>query len=949
MNTVTCAGIDCYNGHHIDFYSPILFIVYTAFYNLFLALYQNLCKVATLVFIIYVWNIRRARGVARRLFGIVVYLAKAKFSLNPYTTMEVQQLLQTAASATVDPQARNDAGLKLQQAAAEHFAPYMGMLAQTLANSDVPVDVRMLAALAMKNELTAKNRRDTELKKQRWSAGPLSGEEKQQIKTASLSALADGSTGVGSAAAQLVAAIATIELPLGQWPDLTVLLVTMTNQDQPSPVKKAALTTIGYICENADPNNPRLEEQMNGFLTATVQAVQKTEPDETVRLAGINALSNSLEFIKPNFAREAERNLIMMAVCEATQNTGEDLQSAAFGCLAKVMYHYYEYMLPYMEQALYALTISGMQSKFGDLQCMAIEFWSTLCEVEDDLQHEEGAESFRFVAKALPQVLPPILQLLVKEDEDQDEDEWNVHMAAGTCVELMAKVAGDAVLDITMAFVAPRITAPDWAQREAAIMAFGSVLYGPDADKMTAMVRESLPPLAGMIRDPSTSVRETVAWCLGRIADLVVSVLEEPVMLQTVLEAVLSGLQDDARVAMHCCWAIMNLSEQINPIPQAPQSPLSPFYEVLLQALVQASGRPDNEHSARTSAYEALSSLVVYAPEDTLPLVMQCSSTCDERMRQSLQMQLQVVSVDDRQNVEELQVNLLGLLTSIIRRVEHQVAPAADNIMELLGQFLRAKFPNSLTEDDIFTAMGAVAGSVGADFAKYVPSLLPFLQVALTEVDLTVSSTAVGLITDITHALGEQITPYAAGFMQALSQILASFDSIRPGLVPPSLACIGDIASAIGPVGHFDAYLLGTEDFLANIAQSIDKTAGPSMDAQAHAIAVKEAILDAHVGIVAGYQDQPDKLQTFVPRIFEFLAALCQDTLTMEVVGGSSIRNIVGLIGDLAAMYPGKQFQAAFRQPWVSEIITNALADHDTQGMVETAKFALHEQKLQLA
>lgn len=880
--------------------------------------------------------------------------------------MDVQQLLQTAASATVGNEVRADAARQLEQAASEHFAAYMVMLAQALGDTtQVAQDVRMLAALAMKNELSAKNDRDRGLKAQRWAEGPLSSDQKQQIKSIALKSLTDVSPGICASASQLVAAIATIELPRGEWSDLTVLLVSMTSRDQYSTVKKSALTTIGYICESANPADPNLETQMNGFLTAIVQAGNKDEQDQSVRLAAINALSNSLEFIRSNFERENERNLIMMSVCEATQNTTEELQSAAFGCLAKIVHYYYEFMQPYMEQALYALTIHGMQSEHEGVQCMAIEFWSTVSEVEADLQEriedieatgsavpgEEGyPKLFNFIGKALPQILPPILKLLVKEDEDVDEDEWNVVMAAGMCLQLIAKTARDQVLDITMTFVSSNIQLPNWNDREAAVMAFGSVLEGPEETKLLPVVQSSLQPLAAMITDPSLSVRETVAWCLGRVADFVIGAVSSPQSLEILLQAVVRGLQDNPRVITHSCWTIINLSEQLNPIPQESTSLLSPFYETLVASLVSASDRTDNEHSSRTSAYEALSSLMLYSPNDVLPLVMNCSATCNQRLHQSLQMQQQVVSIDDRQNVEELQINLLGLLTNIIRRVEsveNQVAAVSDSIMTLLIQFLNSKFPNSLVEDDVFIAIGAVAGGVQEDFAKYVPHLVPYILHALSETELSVSTTAVGLITDITHAINERVAEYTPVFMQELSKILAHFNTIRPELVPPSLACIGDLASAAAPTGQFDIFLPGTEQFLSQIGQAMRFLPEASVESQLFTLSVKEAILDAHVGILAGYHDNPTNFANFVPGVLEFVADLCQDPTMAELSTDSTTRSLVGLIGDIAAMYPQKQFKALFSQPWVTSAITAALTSGDNSTK-QIGTYAKREQDLQM-
>ena len=74
-------------------------------------------------------------------------------------------------------------------------------------------------------------------------------------------------------------------------------------------------------------------------------------------MAAINALYNSLEFVRDNFEREGERNYIMQVVCEATQNSSVPVQVGAFECLVKIMTLYYEKMSFYMERALFGVRI----------------------------------------------------------------------------------------------------------------------------------------------------------------------------------------------------------------------------------------------------------------------------------------------------------------------------------------------------------------------------------------------------------------------------------------------------------------------------------------------------------------------------------------------------------------------------------------------------------------
>ena len=54
----------------------------------------------------------------------------------------------------------------------------------------------------------------------------------------------------GGVAAQCVAAIATVELPQGQWPELIEILLGFVNNAANTPLRIATLNSIGYICES---------------------------------------------------------------------------------------------------------------------------------------------------------------------------------------------------------------------------------------------------------------------------------------------------------------------------------------------------------------------------------------------------------------------------------------------------------------------------------------------------------------------------------------------------------------------------------------------------------------------------------------------------------------------------------------------------------------------------
>lgn len=185
--------------------------------------------------------------------------------------------------------------------------------------------------------------------------------------------------------------------------------------------------------------------------------------------------------------------------------------------------------------------------------------------------------------------MPVLLQLLTHQEEDADEDEWNVSMAAGTCLGLLAQAVSDNIVPAVIPFIEGNIRAQDWHHREAAVMAFGSILDGPDPAVLTPLIHQALPILIDMMADQNVHVRDTVAWTLGRICDILISAMKPEVHLRPLVAALVHGLNDNARIIGNCCWGLQSLADQLGPQEDdtQPGSLMSPFYEGVVQALLR--------------------------------------------------------------------------------------------------------------------------------------------------------------------------------------------------------------------------------------------------------------------------------------------------------------------------------------------------------------------------
>ncbi|KAG6861797.1 hypothetical protein C0995_011677 [Termitomyces sp. Mi166 len=811
-----------------------------------------------------------------------------------------------------DANTRQDATAKLESASRENYPQYMLMLSSVLAGEDGPLHVRNAAGLALKNALSARDTARQQEYSNRWLSLP--SETKGKIKQDALVTLGSASQKAGNFASTVVAAIAAVELPQGHWPELIELLLGFVNNLTNTNLKISTLQTIGFICETIKPEI--LSLRSNEILTAVIHGARKEETSPEVQLAAIHALYNSLEFVRENFEREGERNYIMQVVCEATQNTSVAVQVGAFECLVRIMGLYYDKMALYMEQALFGLTVVGMKHSDERVALQAVEFWSTVCEEEVDLALEAQeaqdygetpeTESRHFAKIALPEIVPVLLHLLTKQEEDAEDDEWNVSMAAGTCLSLLAGAVQDNIVPAVIPFIEAHIKAEDWHQREAAVMTFGSILEGPDPAVLTPLVDQALPLLIDMMTDPNPHVKDTTAWTLGRICDLLIVCIKPDVHLHPLVSALVGGLGDSPRVVANCCWALMNLADQLGlyyeeEVERPGSGPLSPYYEGVVQALLRVTESASNEANFRTSAYEAITSYLSHATPDAIVVVQNTLLTILDRMERLLAMQNQIIGVDDRNNWNELQSNFCSVVIAVIRKLEKGIQPLSDRVMTLVLRLIQAAGKTSTVLEDAFLLVGSLASALEAGFAPYIQAFLPFLYPALkAHEDTQLCTVAVGIIGDISRALGEQSAPYAESFMTVLLENLQS-EVLNRNVKISVLSCFGDIALAIGQL--FEPFL---ETTMAVLKQAGAVEPNPlDYDLVDYVGQLREGILEAYtVDILLSYAQD--------------ILNLIQRCLADEERTDSLMRLCYGLLGDLADSFPGGQLKQLLLHPWIA-------------------------------
>ncbi|EGD91895.1 karyopherin beta [Trichophyton rubrum CBS 118892] len=742
---------------------------------------------------------------------------------------------------------------------------------------------------------------------------------------------------------------------------LTTLAGELANENAASSIRTAAGLALKNAFSFRDIARLRevqgrwsLSAHSNAILTAVVQGARREEQNPDVRNAAISALSDAIEFVRSNFENEGERNYIMQVVCEATQAEDTRIQAGAFGCLNRIMGIYYDKMRFYMEKALFGLTIMGMKSEEEDVAKLAIEFWCTVCEEElsiDDDNNQAQAEGsteirpfFSFARIACREVVPVLLQLMTTQDEDASDDDYDVSRAAYQALQLYAQTVQAELVGPVLEFVEQNLRSEDWHHRDAAVSAFGAIMDGPEHETLVPLVRQALPVMITMMEDKVVHVRDSTAYALGRICDYCSGAIEVNVHLHPLISCLFNGLASSPKIAGSCCWALMNLADRFAGDAGAQTNPLSKHFQDSVTSLLSVTERTDADNQLRTAAYEVLNSFVTNAANDSLPIIANLSDVILQRLEQTVPMQQQVVSVEDRITLEELQTSLTSVLLAIVQRLEAEIKPQADRIMTVLLQVLTTIPPKSSVPDTVFATVGSLASSLEADFLKYMEPFSPFLYNALAnQEEPGLCAMAIGLVSDITRSLGEKVQPFCDAFMNHLLNNLRS-NNLSNQLKPAILETFGDIAQAIG--SHFETYLSVVAQVLQQ-ASAVTASNDVSYDMIDYIVSLREGIMDAWGGILLAYKGAPNVniLQPYVESIFQLLHLVAQEPSRSEGL----LRASMGVIGDLAEAFPNGEYASFFRNDFVSALIREARTSREYGPQtIETARWARGQVKRQI-
>lgn len=402
-------------------------------------------------------------------------------------------------------------------------------------------------------------------------------------------------------------------------------------------------------------------------------------------------------------------------------------------------------------------------------------------------------------------------------------------------------------------------------------------MEGPSPNKLILLVNVALNSMfTALSKDPKNHVKDTT-WTLGIIFEFLYGPTMEiqivtPSNCQQIITILLQSMKDAPNVAEKACGALYFLAQGFEDV--GPSSPLTPFFQEIVQSLLTVTHREDaNESRLRTAAYETLNEVVRCSTDETIPMVLQLVPVIMMELHQTLEEQK--LSSDEREKQNELQGLLCGCLQVIIQKLGASDAtryPFMQYTDQIMNLFLRVFASRSATvHEEAMLAIGALAYATGPDFAKFMPDFYKYLEMGLQNFEeYQVCAVTVGVVGDICRALEEKVLPWCDGIMTQLLKDLSS-NQLHRSVKPPIFSCFGDISLAIGE--NFEKYLMYAMPMLQSAAELSSHTSGADDEMIEYTNLLRNGILEAYSGIFQGFKNSPKTqlLIPYAPHILQFL------------------------------------------------------------------------------
>ena len=540
-----------------------------------------------------------------------------------------------------------------------------------------------------------------------------------------------------------------------------------------------------------------------------------------------------------------------------------------------------------------------------------------------------------------------VLKLIIRQEEDQESDAWNLSICAGVCLSLVSNCAKDKILGqknlqkfLGEHFLSGKPTS--WRFQEAAFIAFGALQEGVSSAKLANAIRKGIDVLMLALKNKASKpmVRDSAAWALSRIAQFHFDVIPRPLLAAALKVATEYLCVDVPRVAVHgCTFCFYFASGCHEKFGDTEANPLAneKLFTTIVKVLLATTKRPDWQQSGiRMAAFETMNVVIDKAPTRVASLLPQTLwplfvRTLTETSRSG-----------DKIARETLQTLLCASLNQTMRAIEKvlQTKPPefvnkvvtkekADGTMKVLLQVLDTS--ESVAHEEAFMAIVAIADLIGQRFARYMPKMLGPLRRSLANIPAaTLCAQAAQSVSALCPALGAEamnavITiqdkkcTYGQMFVEQLIGNMAKLSATAAMPSPlrnSTIAALGDLSSVME--SRFLRYLPRAFAVVSAAGKCTLAAFETDDEDQEDAMAdLEEEMITFFSAIMQNIRNEKGELDNYFRQIGQYFLLLSR----RDNLCPNTIRHLVTALGDMADVFQQKckmlfMDQNGFRPEW---------------------------------
>ncbi|CAD7965971.1 unnamed protein product [Amoebophrya sp. A25] len=415
-----------------------------------------------------------------------------------------------------EPLARREAEGKLQSALQNHTEEYFKLLAEELADDSKPPEARQLAGLQLKNALYGKTKVSNHVAVERWLR-QCGDQCKNLVRDRLLKALQSREDVGRKYAALVFGKLAALDIPHNAWPKdwpplLRCLLDRILNEsgEYTDQTRVACLQALGYIAEElavlSDEGLFKMDESDTSNIFAAITQGMVNN-NWLIKVESTKAMFFTILLAEDVFRNEPHRTWLMEIILKAClqqppagnpqqDHLMKENQKNSLEILTKIFERYYDHMAQYME-VIGRTMLQLIEAGGEEIDIRAMMVWTQIAEEELEIKEEnayagrEIRRSLNIINDAYPSLVPVLTKKLIDpaQEEDYDSDEYTLKMASQISLKFCAQILGDDIIAPLRTFLTQYLQSADWREKEAAILALGSIMDGPTSGaKMSSIL-----------------------------------------------------------------------------------------------------------------------------------------------------------------------------------------------------------------------------------------------------------------------------------------------------------------------------------------------------------------------------------------------------------------------------------------------------------------------------